>query len=117
MQNLIKKPSFSYLYVLKFPKYITVWRLYYVKDGFYHFLTSRGNVVGKMNLARFQYFMRHYLIKVLTYKELGLEPISSKIKPDECIIVKIEKSKAFLSQKYTKKELDALYDSIEDIEF
>lgn len=112
----MKKPSFDFLYVLKFPKYVTTWRLKRItKDGFFIFLTSSGRDTEKMNLNRFQYLCNRFLIDTVLLSNLGLK--NEPQAPIDKIKITIERSSAFRSKTYSPGEFDSLVDNIDDIEF
>lgn len=114
MNQLIKKPSFNVLYVLKFPRYYTTWRLYSVtQDGFYIFLTSTGKEVEKMSAERFSYLCYKFLVDKVSFETLN---ISAPTK-SERIKITIEKASAYRSKDYSSEELRELIDDIEDVEF
>jgi hypothetical protein len=110
MQKSLKKPSFGKLYVLKFPRFYTTWRLKEVKDGCFIFVTSCGNVTDKMNILRFNFLYNRFCVDELDCPEIA-KPQNTKIK------ITIEKKTAFISKEHTKEELNSLIDDIEDIEF
>ncbi len=108
-----EKPSFNALYVLKFPRYYTTWRLSKVdEDGFFYFLTSLGQAVAKMSLSRFNFLCSKYLVDTVSFQSLGIESTTFK----ERVSLSVEKKSAFRSKEYTKEESN-VYDDIDDIEF
>ena len=78
MKKITEKPSFKVIYVLKFPKFVTTWRLKYItKDGFFIFLTSSGRDTEKMSLNK-NVLRKHYYIVLSYYSgELGTNIASS----------------------------------------
>ena len=114
MQKLIKKPSVNVLYVLKFPRYYTTWRLYSVtQDGFYIFLTSAGKEVEKISAERFSFLCYKFLVDTVSFETLNITAPSKS----ERIKITIEKASAFRSKNYSSEELCELIDDIENIEF
>lgn len=114
MSKSIIKPSFNVLYVLKFPRYYTTWRLSSVtEDGFYIFLTSTGREVEKMSLNRFNFICSQYLVDTVSFATLNLSAPTK----NERIKITIETSSSFKSKAYAPGELESLVDDICDIEF
>lgn len=110
----MKKPSFNVLYVLKFPRYYTTWRLHSVtQDGYFIFLTSTGREVKKMSLNRFNFLCSQYLVDTVSFATLNITAPSKS----ERIKITIEKSSAFRSKNYSSEDLRELIDDIEDVEF
>lgn len=115
MKNTNEKPLPNYLYVLKFPKYYTTWRLKTITDdGFYIFYTSNGGETRPMDAARFRYFSRRFIIDVLKLSEININDY--ELKPNE-VKITIERKTAYKSKSYTKEELDTLIDEIDDVDF
>ena len=117
MPQTIKKPSFNVLYVLKFPRYYTTWRLHSVtQDGYFIFLTSTGREVEKMSLNRFNFLCSQYLVDTVSFATLNLSAPTAPTK-NERVKITIESNSSFRSREYTKEELEALIDNIDDIEW
>lgn len=122
MPQAIKKPSFNELYVLKFPQYITTWRLKgELMDGSFVFFTSSGGQT-KMNLSRFNFLCNKYLIQKIKLEDLGLQSCKDKnCVTNEFITIKVETPKQIKSVRlyprqkttYTKEDLDAILDAVE----
>lgn len=108
----IEKPSSNHIYVLKFPKYITSWRLICEKDGFLYFTTNTGRNVEKMTLERFNYLCRRFLIETINLSDYGI----ATTRPER-IKITIERSSAYQSKAYTSDELQSLVDDIDDVIF
>ena len=114
MPQAIKKPSFNVLYVLKFPRYYTTWRLHSVtRDGYFIFLTSTGREVKKMSLNRFSFLCSKYLVDTVSFATLNLSAPTK----NERIKITIEANGAFRSRAYSSGELESLIDDIGDVEF
>ena len=116
MKKNTEKPSFKVIYILKFPKFVTTWRLKYItKDGFFIFSTSSARDTEKMNLNRFQDLCNRFLIDTVLLSDLGLK--NEPQAPIDKIKITIERSNAFRSKTYSPGEFDSLVDNIDDIEF
>ena len=116
MKKITEKPSYKVIYILKFPKFVTTWRLKYItKDGFFIFLTSSGRETERMNLKKFQYYCDRFLIDTVLLSDLGLK--NEPQAPIEKIKITIERSTAFRSKTYSLGEFDSLVDNIDEINF
>ncbi|MBQ9782720.1 MAG: hypothetical protein IJW26_06055 [Clostridia bacterium] len=105
----LEKPSFNVLYVLKFPRYSTTWRLSTVtEDGYFIFTTSNNNKTAKMSLSRWFFICRNFVVDTVH--------CPPAFAPNMRVSINLQK-KAFCSRENTKEELDAMIDDIDDVEF
>lgn len=119
------KPSKDYLYVFKFPKFVTTWRLKaeLPNDNFI-FFTSSGCKTKETTLEKFNYYCRYFLISKIKLESLSLDSAYGK-STSEYISVKVETPVKTTTvtlypkekKEYTKQELDELLDLVADSDF
>ena len=106
MPKTLKKPSFNVLYILKFPRFFTTWRLEEItEDGYFLFRTSSNAITDKLNILRWNFIHSKFCVGEMPCPE---------IKPKTTIKITIESANAFKSKDYGKDELDNLIDDIDD---
>lgn len=119
------KPSKDYLYVFKFPKFITTWRLKdELPNGNFVFFTSTGGVTKETTPKRFEYICRYCLISKIKLESLNLNSVYGK-RTSEYITVKVETPVKTTTvtlypkekKEYTKQDLDELLDLVADSDF